>query len=753
MMLPAPRQLAQMMLPAPRESGQLAQATPGGSRQGGNIIDAEVISKNNINSKQIDSLSGAIEKFSAINWIKAIIGTKLLKTFSLSLTNTLSKLDLSQSYDVKSLEPLEKIGKATKEFSEINWIRAIIGTKLLHTFASSLTKTMKKIDLSQSYDVKSLEPLEKVGEAIKAFSEIKWVKAIIGTKFLKLFLSSFSKIPAVLIAKAGDSIKKLSETLEKPLKTLGESLSKFGESIGKFIAPMLKAAIAFGIFSLSVIALSYGLKLFAEVKSDSIIKLAATLGVLVVTAKLLGKTSKDMIKGAAAIAILGASVIPLAYGLKLLNNIGTGAVYALIGSLGSLSLAAMTLGKASSSMIKGAAAIAILGASVIPLAYGLNLMSGVDIGTVGVLALALTTLGVAAAVFGSFAPIILTGALAVAALGVALIPLAAGLLIMKDVQVGTIGVLALGLTALGVAAAAFGFIAPLIIAGAIAIGALGLALLPLSAALKSLSSIDPKTLPGLMRPLASFGKDLLSAAPGILLTGAALLPFAAGVTALSLATMIGGESLTGFMSNMANFTEKLDPAKLLATAGALGALAAAVVAFGAAQAAEGLVNLVGKLLRFGSDSPLEQMQKFAAMSDQLKAAGEGVKNLAAGMSVIGKLDEEMVALNGFPWGELEDLAKAISGKSIIQVITGGGSAQGISDISTPTATGNVSGANISSVPSNVGAELAAAGAPSSSAPVIINNNGGNVSNSTSSSVNNTSTPPPPIITGSAMAFM
>ena len=93
-------------------------------------------------------------------------------------------------------------------------------------------------------------------------------------------------------------------------------------------------------------------------------------------------------------------------------------------ALGGLALLAKTLGKGSSAMVKGAAAILLLGAAVVPLAFGLSLMKDVGLGTIGVIAAALITLGVAAALLGSFVPLIALGALAIGLLGASLIPFA-----------------------------------------------------------------------------------------------------------------------------------------------------------------------------------------------------------------------------------------------------------------------------------------------------------------------------------------
>jgi hypothetical protein len=100
--------------------------------------------------------------------------------------------------------------------------------------------------------------------------------------------------------------------------------------------------------------------------------------------------------------------------------------------LGVLGTAAFLLSKVEKDMIKGAFAIGILSLSMIPLAYALNLMKDVGIGTIGVLAAGLLVLGVAGFAMGLAAPEILLGALAIAALGIAVIPLAYAFTLVAD---------------------------------------------------------------------------------------------------------------------------------------------------------------------------------------------------------------------------------------------------------------------------------------------------------------------------------
>jgi hypothetical protein len=143
--------------------------------------------------------------------------------------------------------------------------------------------------------------------------------------------------------------------------------------------------------------------------------------------------ASDLIKGAAALLILAAALWVSAKAFQEFatvkwEDVGKG----LVGLVG-LATIAYVLGKAQGEMIKGAIAVALLGVALIPFAFAMSLIAGLDIGSVlaaaaglvifggAVFALgALMFTGVGALVFGA-------GLLALTGLGIALIVLGTGL--------------------------------------------------------------------------------------------------------------------------------------------------------------------------------------------------------------------------------------------------------------------------------------------------------------------------------------
>jgi hypothetical protein len=644
-----------------------------------------------------------------------ILPAKIIKSYVSGIQKLLDELAKIKTNDVeKILEPINLLGTSLSNFANIGLIGSFASLVKLRIFIKGLKmffkdagskdnlKDLKNIDKISD----SLSPLEKIAKSLTAFAEIKWTKILISTTALKMFLNSFSKFKTATVEKTADVLSKIAQKIKKPLESLGNSLETFGKKLAPITGSLLKGAIALVVLSTSLIPLAYGLKMFADVKWESIAKGTLALGGLVLLSKALGGATGSILKGAGAIALLGLSIIPLAFSLKMMENIG--------------------------------------------------------IGTIGVLAAGLTTLGIAAAAFGSFFPLIALGAGAIALLGASIIPLAFGLKMISEANPEILSSLAGSILEFSSAAllASFG----LLIGGA--------ALFPFAAGLTvfglAVKNFDAETLNALipaLQKLPDVAWSLAKASGALALSGLALIPFAVGVKLLSKA--IGdNQTMSDFFSKLGDFSDKINPGKLYDTAKAIITLSGAIAAFGAAQAAEGLGNLVGKFLRFGSDSPLEQMQKFAEISSPLDIASKAIATLADGIGKLSEMSSELSVLTNFPFDELEDLAEEIEGKAIIQIVLNGSAMEskvvdqkgavvsGISGENTTLSSTNYSSTDIMPVPSQIGSTLSTVGPPTSSSGAIIvnNNSGGNVSNVSSSNVNNMSSAPAPIVTGSAMSL-
>ena len=343
------------------------------------------------------------------------------------------------------------------------------------------------------------------------------------------------------------------------LKKIADGVKEFGDT------KVVKGAASLVILAGALTVAAIGFKTFNDVNWDSLVKGGLAIGGLVLLAKQLGSGSTGMIKGAAAIAILGASVIPLAVGLQLMDDVGLITIINLAAALTTLGVAGAVLGKLVSQLIPGAIAIAALGASILPLAIALNIMKDVGLGTIGVLAAGLVTLGIASIGLGMALPFVLLGSVALAALGVALLPLSLGLALagvgmaafaggLQTIQDLSMLEIIGSLLGLGAAMTALLLFVPSMLLTAVALSAVGVALLPfaatvaiagagisaLSAGLKDLQDLNILDVVGSILALGTAFTFMLPFIPGLILTSAALsvagiamLPFALAAHAVA----------------------------------------------------------------------------------------------------------------------------------------------------------------------------------------------------------------------------
>jgi hypothetical protein len=190
-----------------------------------------------------------------------------------------------------------------------------------------------------------------------------------------------------LTEKAGDSIGKSADKtknvkgdagkgIKQFLKGLGDGLA----SIGKQFGDVVKGSIAIGIAGLALGgSFALALKMVEGVNPVQMIAFAGSLTALGLTMALLGKMGGQVIQGALAMSILAVSLIPAAYAFSLLEGVDVKSIIAFSIALPLLSLAAAGLGLVAPFIMAGAAAFAVLGASLIPFALALKLIDSTSL--------------------------------------------------------------------------------------------------------------------------------------------------------------------------------------------------------------------------------------------------------------------------------------------------------------------------------------------------------------------------------------
>ena len=363
------------------------------------------------------------------------------------------------------------------------------------------------------------------------------------------------------------------------LRSLADGLKAMGTDFGK----IMKGTLALGLAAVAVVGPFAGaLLLIKDVNPATIAAFSLGIGVLGGSLALLGKMSGDVIKGGIALAAAGAGILAASYGFSLLEGVNPDVVKAVVGSLLVLGTGAAILGALSGNIMTGALAIGVLGLAMVPAAFALSLLENVDINKITAFSIALPLLALATAGLGLLSPLIMLGATALAVLGAAMIPAAIAFNIMAKADLEKI---ATGLTAIA-------SVGPqLALAGAGMIG------------------------------LAAGAAVLGLASPMLLFAGAAL-----GVLGLG-AQMAANANLEGIASQLTQLGA-IGPGLVQASAG-LFAIAGGFMAFGLAMAG---ASAIGGLTSLFGGGVMGDLQALAAMAEPLATVGTSLTAIAAGLS-------------------------------------------------------------------------------------------------------------------------
>ena len=264
------------------------------------------------------------------------------------------------------------------------------------------------------------EAMENIAEGIESFGSLKVLGGSAALAIAAIGLTAMlpGVLSAVLIQKLIDPKK-----IKSSLVGIAGGIEAFSEKVK--LTDILKlgaAGIALTLFATSIPAL-----LLLQLINGTAIKKSLT-GIGEGISKFSKSVSwADLLKGAASIALLGISILPAAYAFQKFSEVGWDGVAKGIVTLGALSLAAVTLGKIQGQIIQGALAIGILGAALIPAAFAFQMFSKVEWSSLAKAGVALIGLGTAGVIFGVLSEILIPGAIAIAALGTALIPFALAL--------------------------------------------------------------------------------------------------------------------------------------------------------------------------------------------------------------------------------------------------------------------------------------------------------------------------------------
>ena len=270
------------------------------------------------------------------------------------------------------------------------------------------------------------------------------------------------------------------------LTQIFEYASKHSDEIEKGAKTLSWMALGVTVLGLSIGILFWATK---NINLKQFIVIALTIGGLIALTYLAGKLEENIIKGAFVMLIMGAALIVLGLGLMITYKAVEGVDWKEFGimllSVLLLGVIFSIAGLAIELILPGAIAMAAMGAAMVLLGFGLMItysaVEDVDWKEFGIMLLSILLLGVIFSAAGLAIGLILPGAIAMAAMGAALVLIGLGLMItykaVEDVEWKEFGIMLLSILLLGVIFSAIGIASPLIIIGSAAVITMGASLI------------------------------------------------------------------------------------------------------------------------------------------------------------------------------------------------------------------------------------------------------------------------------------
>ena len=326
------------------------------------------------------------------------------------------------------------------------------GKKMLAAGASILMLSVGILILTAALAALSFIPFDKLQNGITALA---FVLIIVGGALTLLSLAGAKVLlaaGAILIVSA--AIMALTAALVVLSMIPGEALAKGLLMIAGTLVTMVAALLILSLVGPMALAAAGALAILGV----GIVLAAAGLVIMAVALRAMKPVKRDLPKIAGGLALIGAAMLAL----------GIGGIVAGLGLVGFIAM--------------------------VPLAFALSLMKGLDIakiaGGLALLGLAFIPLGAGALALGLGSFGLIAGTLGLALLGVALPSLARGMEAMKSISLATMTGLALGLGAIGLAGVFLMAGATGLLIGTPALIAFSEALPPLADGLNAFASVS-----------------------------------------------------------------------------------------------------------------------------------------------------------------------------------------------------------------------------------------------------------------------
>jgi hypothetical protein len=430
---------------------------------------------------------------------------------------------------------------------------------------------------------------------------------------------------------------KLVSWIKAPVDAIRNGLSKIKNTISTGISGIT------GIFSKGVVKTSKGA---GQTISGAMTPVADS------TKKF---SAKSVLKGAAAILIVSAALVVAAYAFTKFSEVSFGGFMAGIGALAALSGSMVVLSKLSGSILIGSAAMLVASGALLLSAVAFNMFAEMPFtGILKGIGAMLSVAGILAGI-SFIAPLVLAGAGTMAIAGLSLLAVAIPFAIISSIDADALGNSIKAIWDVAKTMALIGLISPAVVAGAYAVGVMGWAMIPaaaglvlISSAIESLSSALSSVSPGAM--VAGAGAFAISMglmmpsiltiallSPLIFLGALAIQSVAGSMVYLAIAgSMLQGVDMQPIFDSIIQISSH--SAGIWSAAGGVFALAAALGALAAVSVGEGISRFFGG----GIERILNPIIRLAFVGDRLEA---GASSTAMMFDAIANVDRGEASKN------------------------------------------------------------------------------------------------------------
>jgi hypothetical protein len=501
---------------------------------------------------------------------------------------------------------VSNMANAMKKFDEANFFGK------LRRNSQTITTDKQEVENVFDYSSDIFTAMKSLAESLKTIQDLKLVKTWAQIKLLSIFI-----IPSMI--KAISKFERINEKTATKFEKIGESIGKFLEPISTFMGSFVKMGLGLIAIAAGVLAIAGAAILVSKIDTTALLKGGIAIGVFLTTAILTSSIAGKANKTSIALIVLGAAMIPFAYGISLLKDIGWEQIAAAGVSLVSL-IGTLTI--ASKFSTKSSIALIAFGAAMIPFAYGLSLLGAVSWQQI-------------------------------AAVGTSLVALISSLTIAGAFLANPKAMLALGLVTAAIAGISW-------------------SMKMLGEAANIFNTIDPMNLLKVAGAMLGLSLSILPLVPfapfvGILSISMAVL----AATLMSLSKVgLQLEPVTNFFNDFKSFIKEIEISKILGLSAAIGTLGLAIGAFAASNFSVSISDAFSGIIGFFTKkkSVIEQLKELSTLTN-LSVVGNAVKDLAEGMNMLAQIQTgSFVGFNEFPWDKIKEISKELEDGATLQII-------------------------------------------------------------------------------------